>query len=114
MLSSSHAITITTHVPQQQHFPNEVHRGWQTYVRDLAKKNLFMNLKIIWANADEGCYRKIPCAVTKVTGSNSGANYEPSRTQTVAASDNKAFKDISSFNSFWMIPRVIRLIHTLS
>lgn len=76
MLSSSHTTTVITHVPQQQHFSNQVHRGWQTYVCDLAKNSLFMNLKIIWAGADEGRYRKIPRAMTKVTGGNSGATHK--------------------------------------
>lgn len=65
-INASHAVTITTHVPQQQHFPNQVHRGWQTYVRDLAKKSLFVNLKTIWASVEEGHYRKIPCVIAKV------------------------------------------------
>lgn len=63
-----------------------------------------MNLKIICVRADEGCYRKIPCAITKGTGSNGEANYQLSHAQIVAASDNKTFKDISSFNNFWMTP----------
>lgn len=56
--------------------------------------------------------RRFLVQLIKVTGSNSGVNYQLSHTQTVADSDNKASKDSSSFN-FWMTPWVIRLIHIL-
>lgn len=65
------------HTVQQQHCPNQ-HTDTGKQLWDLPENSLFMNLKMIWANADEGGYRKVPCSIPEVMGSNSGANFKPS------------------------------------
>lgn len=65
------------HIVQRQRCPKQ-HTDTGKHLCDLPKNSLCTNLKIIWANADKGRYRKVPCSITEVTGGNSGASSKPS------------------------------------
>lgn len=98
----------SSNTPQSRH----TEAGKHIYVTRLERVSL--SLQIMWASADKGGYRQISWAITEGISRNSRANYQPQLVHGSAASDNKAFKDISSFNNFWMTPWGIWLIQTLS